>query len=172
MRRDAAEALGQFVSHAVEQRPRESLSFVVVKRQKQLYQMHKLLFHSGPVWLITHAASGPLIEVTAKSLSAELLNFMRLKWPAIVYFLFLALIVFLADQKQYLFLFRFVRQTPGADKAGHFILMGLFSLLVNLALSCQKIKVGKLALLAGSLLARARRHAGRVLTDFRSLQNV
>jgi polysaccharide biosynthesis protein VpsQ len=77
---------------------------------------------------------------------------MKLKWLAILYTLFLALLVFLVDQKQYQFLFRIVRRTPYGDKAGHFLLMGLFSLLVNLALSCRKIKVGTLYLLLGSII--------------------
>lgn len=77
---------------------------------------------------------------------------MKLKHLAIVYALFLALLVFLADQRQYQFVFRVVRRTPYADKAGHFLLMGIFSLLVNLALSCRKTRIGKLSLLTGSLV--------------------
>ncbi|HEX8747287.1 MAG TPA: VanZ family protein [Pyrinomonadaceae bacterium] len=77
---------------------------------------------------------------------------MRLKYLAIVYALFLALLVFMADQKQYQFIFRVVRRTPYADKAGHFLLMGVLSLLVNLALSCRKTRIGKLSLLTGSLV--------------------
>jgi hypothetical protein len=78
--------------------------------------------------------------------------FMKLKWLAIIYALFLALLVFMADQKQYQFIFRVVRSTPYADKVGHFLLMGLFSLLVNLALSCRKMKVGGLYFLIGSAI--------------------
>lgn len=77
---------------------------------------------------------------------------MKLKWLAFLYTLFLALLVFMADQKQYQFVFRAVRRTPYADKVGHLILMGLFSLLLNLALSCRKIKVGRLSILKGSLI--------------------
>jgi VanZ family protein len=77
---------------------------------------------------------------------------MKLKWLAIVYTLFLALLVFMADQQQYQFVFRVVRRTPYADKVGHFVLMGLFSLLVNLTLSCRKIKIGGLYLLLGSVI--------------------
>ncbi|HEX8174524.1 MAG TPA: VanZ family protein [Pyrinomonadaceae bacterium] len=77
---------------------------------------------------------------------------MKLKHLAIVYALFLALLVFMADHKQYQFIFRVVRQTPYADKAGHFLLMGVLSLLVNLALSCRKTRIGKLSLLTGSLV--------------------
>ena len=77
---------------------------------------------------------------------------MKLKWLAIIYTLFLVALVFLVDQKQYQFLFRFVRQTPYGDKAGHFLLMGLFSLIINLALSCRKIRIGRFSLLTGSLI--------------------
>lgn len=77
---------------------------------------------------------------------------MKLKWLTALYVLFLALLVFMVDQKPYQFLFRIVRRTPYADKAGHFVLMGLFSLLLNLALSAKKIKVGNLSLLVGSLV--------------------
>ncbi|HYO92569.1 MAG TPA: VanZ family protein [Pyrinomonadaceae bacterium] len=77
---------------------------------------------------------------------------MRLKHLAIVYALFLALLVFLADQRQYQFIFRVVRRTPYADKVGHFLLMGILSLLVNLALSCRKTRVGKVSFLTGSLI--------------------
>jgi polysaccharide biosynthesis protein VpsQ len=77
---------------------------------------------------------------------------MRLKWLTIIYALFLVMLVYLASQKQYLFLFRFVRRTPHADKVGHFLLMGLLSFLVNLAFSCKRMKVGRAQLLTGSLL--------------------
>ena len=77
---------------------------------------------------------------------------MKLKWLAIVYALFLAFLVFLAGQRRYQFLFRAVRQTPYGDKVGHFLLMGLFSLLVNLALSCRKIRMGRLSALVGSVI--------------------
>ena len=77
---------------------------------------------------------------------------MKLKHLAIIYSLFLVLLVFMADQKQYQFIFRVVRRTPYADKAGHFLLMGILSLLVNLALSCRKTRIGRLSLLTGSLI--------------------
>jgi VanZ family protein len=76
---------------------------------------------------------------------------MKSKWLAVLYFLFLVMLVFMADQKQYQFIFRPVRQTPYADKVGHFLLMGLFSFLLNLALSCRKIRVKGFSLLTGSL---------------------
>ena len=77
---------------------------------------------------------------------------MKMKWLAGVYVLILVMLVFLADQKAYQFLFRPVRNLPYGDKAGHFILMGLFSLILNLALSCRTVKVWKLNLLSGSLI--------------------
>ena len=77
---------------------------------------------------------------------------MKIKWLTALYVLMLAVIVLLADRKDYQFLFRFIRGTPYGDKAGHFILMGLFSLVLNLALSCQTIKLWKLNLLVGSLI--------------------
>lgn len=76
---------------------------------------------------------------------------MKLKWLAILYTLFLVLLVFLADQGRYQFLFRFVRDTPYGDKAGHFLLMGLFSLIINLALACKRIRWGRFSILTGSL---------------------
>ncbi|HEX8651508.1 MAG TPA: VanZ family protein [Pyrinomonadaceae bacterium] len=77
---------------------------------------------------------------------------MKMKWLAGVYILILVMIVFLADQKAYQFLFRPVRNLPYGDKAGHFILMGLFSLILNAALSCRTLRVWKLNLLFGSLI--------------------
>jgi VanZ family protein len=77
---------------------------------------------------------------------------MKMKWLAVVYVLILVLIVFLADQKAYQFLFRPIRNMPYGDKAGHFILMGLFSLILNTALSCKTVRAWKLNLLMGSLI--------------------
>jgi VanZ family protein len=77
---------------------------------------------------------------------------MKIKWLAGAYVLMLVVIVFLVDRKDSQFLFKFVRNTPYGDKAGHFILMGLFSLLLNMALSCKTVKLWKLNLLMGSLI--------------------
>ena len=111
--------------------------------------MRRVLYYKpeGPA-LLTRAKKA----ATAKSLAAGSLSDMKLKWLAVIYVLFLVLLVFLADQKQYQFLFRFVRQTPYGDKVGHFVLMGLFSLILNLALSCGKIRLGAFSLLAGSMV--------------------
>lgn len=77
---------------------------------------------------------------------------MKLKWLAIIYTLFLVAVVFLADRQQGQFLFRLVRETPYGDKAGHFLLMGLFALLINLALSCRRVRLWRFRPLLGSLL--------------------
>jgi polysaccharide biosynthesis protein VpsQ len=77
---------------------------------------------------------------------------MKMKWLTALYVLILVVIVFLADRKDYQFLFESIRGMPYGDKAGHFILVGLFSLTLNLALSCKTIKLWKLNLLMGSLI--------------------
>ena len=75
-----------------------------------------------------------------------------MKWLTGFYLFILGVIVFLADQKKYQPLFRRVREMPYGDKLGHFILMGLFSFLLNMALQCRTVKVWKINLLMGSLI--------------------
>ena|SRR5256885_3919787 len=77
---------------------------------------------------------------------------MKMKWLAGVYILLLCAIVFLVDQKRFQFLFKFVRETPYGDKLGHFLLMGGFSFILNMAMGCATIKVWRLRLLKGSLI--------------------
>lgn len=77
---------------------------------------------------------------------------MKMKWLTGLYVLFLVLLVFLVDQRQYQFLFRFVRRTAYGDKIGHLLLMGFFSFLLNLALSCRQVRLGRWKLLVGSLV--------------------
>lgn len=75
-----------------------------------------------------------------------------MKWLTGIYLLFLGVIVFLADQKQYQPLFRRIREMPYGDKLGHLILMGLFSFLLNMALGCRTWRVWRIKLLRGSLI--------------------
>jgi polysaccharide biosynthesis protein VpsQ len=75
-----------------------------------------------------------------------------MKWLTGLYFLILGVIVFLADQQKYQPLFRRVRELPYGDKLGHLVLMGLFSLLLNMALQCRTWRVWKMELLRGSLI--------------------
>jgi VanZ family protein len=78
---------------------------------------------------------------------------MRVRWWLVgVYVIFLAAVIFLADRKESQYLFRFIRRTPYGDKAGHFLLMGLFSLIVNLALRCKTVRCWNFNLLTGSLV--------------------
>lgn len=76
----------------------------------------------------------------------------RIKILAAVYILILAGIVVLAGLRETQFLFRPVRQIPYGDKIGHFLLMGFFSFLLNLALKARTIRFLKLNALWGTLI--------------------
>ncbi len=67
----------------------------------------------------------------------------------------LAGIVVLADVRETQFLFEFIRSLPFGDKIGHFCLMGMFSLLVNLAFNAKYFQFWKLNYLFGSLMVMA-----------------
>lgn len=54
-----------------------------------------------------------------------------MKWLAIIFTLFIAIIIFLADAGKLGFL-GFINQIPYGDKAGHFILYGILTLLLDL----------------------------------------
>ena len=56
-----------------------------------------------------------------------------MKWAAILFAVFILLIIVLADAGR-LGMLATINQIPFADKAGHFILYGILALLVNLAL--------------------------------------
>lgn len=79
----------------------------------------------------------------------------RIKILAALYILVLAGIVVLADIKETQYLFRPVRRLPYGDKIGHFLLMGMFSFIVNLILKARTIRVWKLKYLLGSLIVLA-----------------
>lgn len=72
-----------------------------------------------------------------------------------IYIFILAGIVVLADIKQTQRLFTPIRSLPLGDKIGHFCLMGIFSLLVNLALNAKTVRFWKLHYLFGSLIVAA-----------------
>lgn len=76
----------------------------------------------------------------------------RIKLLAALYILVLAGIVILADVRETQYLFRPVRRLPYGDKIGHFLLMGMFSLVVNLSLKARTVRVWKLSYLLGSLI--------------------
>lgn len=79
----------------------------------------------------------------------------RIKILTVVYVCVLAVIIFLADQRTTQYLFRPLRNLPYGDKISHFLLMGIFSFLVNLALSAQSVKLWKFRYLLGSLIVLA-----------------
>ena len=57
-----------------------------------------------------------------------------MKWLAILFSLFILLIILLADVGVLSRALRFLHAVPFGDKAGHFILYGILALLINLAL--------------------------------------
>ena len=75
-----------------------------------------------------------------------------LRWSAVVYGLFLILIVFTANTGIEHPGSVLVRNLPWGDKLGHIVLFGVLTFVVNLALRCRTIGVGRLAVPLGSLL--------------------
>jgi len=75
----------------------------------------------------------------------------RIKIIAFVYIFILAGIIVLADSHGTSY-FAFVGLLPFGDKIGHFCLMGMFSLVVNLGLNARTISLWKLRYLLGSLI--------------------
>ncbi len=76
----------------------------------------------------------------------------RIKILGAIYIFVLTGIVVLADVRETQFLFRSIRKFPFGDKIGHFLLMGILSLVVNLVLSARTIRIWKLNYLLGSLI--------------------
>ena len=77
-----------------------------------------------------------------------------MKWAAALFFLFIVLIIVLAD-KGMLGILGIINQIPYGDKAGHFVLYGILTLLVDLALfrSLPNSDPKLLAIKCGFLLA-------------------
>lgn len=57
-----------------------------------------------------------------------------MKWLAILFTLFILLVIGLADAGMLAQYVGFIHEVPWGDKAGHFILYGILALLLNLAL--------------------------------------
>ncbi len=64
----------------------------------------------------------------------------------------LVLFIFMTNQGVMPSIFYSATDMPGFDKAGHFILMGLFSFLVNMSLSAATVGMGRMRILKGSLI--------------------
>ncbi len=71
----------------------------------------------------------------------------------LAYFVFLASVVVAADAGACRPFFNLVNGIHGADKLGHFLLMGTLALLVNVCLGWRRIGVGKVLL--GSIIVLA-----------------
>lgn len=74
-----------------------------------------------------------------------------IKILTVVYILILAGIIVLANIKGTSY-FLFIHYIPYGDKIGHFGMMGMLSLMVNLALRARSIQIWKLNYLLGSLI--------------------
>jgi VanZ family protein len=70
----------------------------------------------------------------------------------VIYVLILAGIVVLADLRETQFLFKPIRRMPYGDKIGHFLLMGFFSFMLNLALKAKTFRVWRINFLLGTLI--------------------
>lgn len=77
-----------------------------------------------------------------------------MKWLTLLFALFLILLIVLADTGR-LGMLSIVYRIPSADKLGHFILYGIFALLLNLTLfrSCPKANKTIVAVIIGLVLA-------------------
>ena len=56
-----------------------------------------------------------------------------MKWLAILFFLFIILVIVLADMGALPRIFSWVYDFPGGDKIGHFVLYGILTFLLDLA---------------------------------------
>jgi len=76
----------------------------------------------------------------------------RLRWFAGLYALIIGVIVWLANDGGFAHTFRWWRSIPGADKLGHFLLMGGFAFTLNLALGLRQFTFARRSWLWGSLI--------------------
>ena len=70
----------------------------------------------------------------------------------IVFAVFIGFVIWVANTGQGAQYWGFLHAIPLGDKLGHVILMGTLCLLLNLALRCRRIRLGKLPVLLGTLL--------------------
>ena len=70
----------------------------------------------------------------------------------LLYALLLCLIILMANWQLGGDFFLAMRALPGGDKAGHFVLMGVFALLMNRLYQGARVRIGPLCLLKGSLV--------------------
>lgn len=80
---------------------------------------------------------------------------MKTKVAAAIYFFVLAAILAMANIRETQPLFEPIRALPFGDKGGHFLLMGGFSFMANLALKARTVRIRHTNVLLGSLLVGA-----------------
>lgn len=78
-----------------------------------------------------------------------------MKWLTAAFAGFIVLVIVVADVGLGRTLFTFLEHVPGGDKTGHFVLMGVLSLLVNLSLGAARVTLGPVSALKGSLIVAA-----------------
>jgi len=71
---------------------------------------------------------------------------------ALLYSVLIVAIIVLAGQSNKQYLINLVHVLPFGDKLGHFILIGVLALVVNLSLQCARWRWGRITLLKGSVL--------------------
>lgn len=77
---------------------------------------------------------------------------MSQRWLLGAWAALLILIIYMANTNSLPGFFDAMRKLPGGDKAGHFFLLGVASLLANLSLRTRVWEFGKLRLLQGSVI--------------------
>ena len=75
----------------------------------------------------------------------------RIKRLTAIYIFILVGIIFLADVRGTNY-FSFVRKVPFGDKIGHFLLMGMFSFLLNFSFNAKTVRLWLFKYLLGSLI--------------------
>ena len=66
--------------------------------------------------------------------------------------MFLVSLIWLADTGHAQWLYKLARLVPGEDKTVHFVLFGMLSLILNVVWQSSRLRLGRLALLKGSLI--------------------
>lgn len=74
----------------------------------------------------------------------------RIHWLAIAYSALILVVIYMADVGNPLL--HVIHTIPYGDKIGHFVLIGGLTLLINLAVNCHRISLGRLNVLTASLL--------------------
>lgn len=72
--------------------------------------------------------------------------------PSIIFFLFIVMMIVLADLDRKNLILDIGRSIPHGDKIAHFILFGMLALLLNIALRFKKVEAGRRKFHLGSVL--------------------